>query len=130
MKYLQIHCKSWCLINVSFVVFLSNLLQIYFFNKIFWFFLQYFQTRFLHKTASNSFFLCQETYVFTKIRATTCFKNYFRCRSWLIKKIADCIILVMWLSVVITVINLKSGRAKCVYLYLNEAFHESFNFKS
>ena len=88
--YLQFYFQNWCLMFdlLLFMQFVGNMLfciitYMWFFWSIFWYLSQNFENTipFLHKTADDCVFLCQQTCVYVTITASICFENWFSIYS-------------------------------------------------
>ena len=60
--------------------------------------MKFWEHRFYITLPMTVFFFFQETCVYPKITVSTCIENWITDRLWLIKRIADFIILVIWLN--------------------------------
>ena len=118
MKYLKMCCE-----NLYLIIGLLLWILIFSDNMSFW------GHPYLQKTANDCFFFFQETFVYAKITASTCFENWFT-ESWWIVRIADLIILVMWLLTLITLAKFKTDVTSQVHFAGMAITHKSFNFKS
>ena len=126
--------ENWCLINVWYVAFCQIYCKFTFLIRCFDFIvvisdMKFWEHLFLHKNANECFFFCQETCVYAKITVSTRFENWFANSPWLIKRIADFIILVMWLWIAIPATNLENYFTNQVNLFINENYSWKFQLQ-